>query len=900
MTLTISPFEEETGQGELMVRSSRMAVLLTAAGLAALGARANAQTNSGATPPPPQSTTNQGPGGTVIVTAERRAVSIQRVPIAVSAFTSKQRDVIGIQTLQDLTDFTPGFAYSTSLDRAFIRGVGRQTNNLSTQPGVATYLDGVYNASVVAASGDTLLLDRTEILRGPQGTLYGRNSIGGAVNAISRMPTTTFDAEGRVTVGNYDTYTFEGAVSGPVADNVRMKVIGYDANQDQGYFKNVAGGPSEGGRGRSWYVESQLDANITPQLEFWGKADAFGYDSSYRASNNNAPYDTNFVELGSVGPNALFAFNPCFGVSQFTPCVASPTGFGAGASFTHSGALVTQNPGIANIRDFATNTPEHANLADDYNFDVHLTYHTPWNFDIKYIGGYTHYKYHLTTDFDASNVTSITIPCNPFLVGITCSTADPAAHIFPSTIFNYFEQKTYFSNEVDFASTGPSNFQWIAGLYQYEEFYDQHIDFPSPGQAQLATPLTLAFTPAAPDPNRSYYYAGQRMKDDSYAVFGQIDWKMTDTLKLTLGARWSEDQLSGSEFFRSLDWGTDLATLETFGDATPAFDITRLLISFGTAPGVRSAPMLLPNGKWTRELGATWSAPTGTAGLEWTPDDVTLLYAKYSRGYKSGGFNAGYLNAAPETGPETLDAFEVGGKRQWFDRKLTTNVALFYYNYYGMQIPLSVQPTSGPAQTETFNMKEVVSYGVELETIWTPIDRLSFLFDYSYLNATIHDNDCFLDSNDPDAQAPGANPRGCPAPTSFTGIFPNQFQRVNGATIPEAPRNKIALNGTYTFVFEPGSLTLSGSFIWKDKTYDSIFNRAYNLAPAYDQVDLTATWNSANNRYTIIVFGKNVFNTLGYDGVSGVRLNNEPYALYKDFGLIPPATYGVQLQVRFR
>src|SRR5579871_683124 len=110
MTLTISPFEEETGQGELMVRSSRMAVLLTAAGLAALGARANAQTNSGATPPPPQSTTNQGPGGTVIVTAERRAVSIQRVPIAVSAFTSKQRDVIGIQTLQDLTDFTPGFA----------------------------------------------------------------------------------------------------------------------------------------------------------------------------------------------------------------------------------------------------------------------------------------------------------------------------------------------------------------------------------------------------------------------------------------------------------------------------------------------------------------------------------------------------------------------------------------------------------------------------------------------------------------------------------------------------------------------------------------------------------------------------------------------------------------------
>jgi iron complex outermembrane receptor protein len=301
-----------------------------------------------------------------------------------------------------------------------------------------------------------------------------------------------------------------------------------------------------------------------------------------------------------------------------------------------------------------------------------------------------------------------------------------------------------------------------------------------------------------------------------------------------------------------------------------------------------------------RELGATWSAPTGTAGLEWTPDDLTLLYAKYSRGYKSGGYNAGYLLPTPETGPETLDAFEVGGKRQWFNHTLTTDVALFYYNYYGMQIPLSVQPTTGPAQTNTFNMKEVVSYGAELETIWTPIEHLQFLFDYSYLNATIHDNDCFLDSGDPDAQAPGASGKGCPAPTSATGIFPNQFQRVNGATIPEAPHNKIALNGTYTFVFEPGSLSLSASYIWKDKTYDSIFNRAYNLAPAYDQVDLTATWTDSKNRYTIIAFGKNVFNTLGYDGVAGVRLNNEPFALYKNFGLIPPATYGVQLQVRFR
>src|SRR6202020_1635744 len=101
----------------------------------------------------------------IVVTAEKRSESLESVPDAISAYTSKTRDLIGIETIQDMTNFTPGLAYSTSLDRAFIRGVGRQTNNLSTQPGVATYADGVYNSSIVAASGDSLFLDRLEVVR---------------------------------------------------------------------------------------------------------------------------------------------------------------------------------------------------------------------------------------------------------------------------------------------------------------------------------------------------------------------------------------------------------------------------------------------------------------------------------------------------------------------------------------------------------------------------------------------------------------------------------------------------------------------------------------------------------------------------------------------------------------
>jgi hypothetical protein len=104
----------------------------------------------------------------ITVTAEKREENLEKVPVAVSAFTSRQRDVLGIETIQDITNFTPGFSYSSSLDRAFIRGVGRQTNNLSSQPGVATYNDGVYNSSVNAAAGDSLFIAQTEVLRGPQ------------------------------------------------------------------------------------------------------------------------------------------------------------------------------------------------------------------------------------------------------------------------------------------------------------------------------------------------------------------------------------------------------------------------------------------------------------------------------------------------------------------------------------------------------------------------------------------------------------------------------------------------------------------------------------------------------------------------------------------------------------
>src|SRR5436190_18165457 len=176
----------------------RQGLLASSALLAAasIGAPAFAQAQA---PAPTRSNTIDE----LVVTAEKREQSLQDIPVAISAFTSEQRDVVGIQSIQDMTNFTPGLQYSSSTDRISLLGLGRLTNVLSADASVANYADGVYETFAVRAGSSTLFLDRVEILRGPQGTLYGRNAIGGAINILSRRPTDTPYAAVRATYGNY-------------------------------------------------------------------------------------------------------------------------------------------------------------------------------------------------------------------------------------------------------------------------------------------------------------------------------------------------------------------------------------------------------------------------------------------------------------------------------------------------------------------------------------------------------------------------------------------------------------------------------------------------------------------------------------------------------------------------
>jgi iron complex outermembrane receptor protein len=170
---------------------------------------------------------------------------------------------------------------------------------------------------------------------------------------------------------------------------------------------------------------------------------------------------------------------------------------------------------------------------------------------------------------------------------------------------------------------------------------------------------------------------------------------------------------------------------------------------------------------------------------------------------------------------------------------------------------------------------------------------------YAYLNSTIASTNgtCLEDTNDPLAIEPGANTSGCPAPAG--GV---QLQNIKGQTVPQAPKNKISLNALYTINFQPGALTLSGTFTWRDSEFDSVFNRGYNESPGYTQVNLRATWTGADNRYSLIAFVDNVFNTVGYDGTDGILVTNPGAGQVVDKleSLIAPRTFGVEVQYRFK
>lgn len=949
----------------------RLALFATSALLAvSIGSTAHAQARAGAA----AATTNTIQE--LVVTAEKREQNLQDIPVAITAFSDRQRDVVGIQSIQDMTNFTPGLQYSTSTDRITLRGLGRLTNVLSADASVANYSDGVYETFAVRAGASTLFVDRVEVLRGPQGTLYGRNAIAGAINEISKRPTKEWYGEMRASYGNYDHAVVEGAISGPLNDKVQIRLAANWEKQSEGWIKNTTPGrPSEGNVIDTFYVEGQVAVQFNDKFEMWTKFNYANWQNGAGGpgaqSGGWSPniYDTSGHVLPNIGPGHPVGGNG-FNIIEF-PQFATSINEGFGCSGLPTNVVLLSPSGCVNTAHQdpwhkSDPIPYRVRLPNVYTVASHWTYHAP-GFDVKYITGGVHYYYTLTGSVPNGTRQA---PVDSFTSGAT--------QFFPLESFNYQEHNGFWSHELNLVSTSEGPLQWIAGAYLFRQEYTQPVytlEDPRQVQWNVVPPFGACLAGVSPGggvpassvpcrPGTGRRFDNQpSIRDDSWAVYGQTSYKVIPTLTLTGGLRYSHDRKFGTEAVRLICF----ALPACLGGVPPEifaapFDLTGVtsVVAGGTGPPLDQIPQGVvgptrydpATGFATRFYDASWQAITGTAKAEWQPDADTNLYASYSRGYRSGGFNIGIftvLSYLPFSNKESVDAYELGFKKNW-SNSLQTNMALYYYSYDNLQIPIRVVQNGtlggqsfAQATTSFYNVPKSRSAGFELETLWQPIENLQLILNYSYNNTKIERGQA-EDLVDPGAVQPGAKPLhsiaqcqaggaavvgDCVADPNTLGLPNGGFQRVqslSGNDLPNAPRNKVAVAANYTWRLNSGSITANVSYAWRDKAYGDVFKRWYTEAPSWDQWDARALWKDNSNKYEVIAFVKNIFNDTGYDqGATAELLNGAISAVYaanlppgltcspviaggvvncvqgirKTFYTNPPRTFGVELRYHF-
>ncbi|THD80703.1 MAG: TonB-dependent receptor [Phenylobacterium sp.] len=910
------------------------------------------QAQAQSAPPSNAAASNATTLSDLVVTAERREERLETVPVAVSAFSAEQRTLIGIQGFQDLTNFTPGFHYQAAADRPYMRGIGRNTDNLAVASAVAVYYNGVYdgaNATILLQKSD-LFIDTIEVDRGPQNTLHGANADGGSINYISKKPTKDFFAEGRAGVANNDRYWGEAVVSGPITDWLRFRVGANETTENGGYFKNLDGDRQSGSlpqqtAGSSQYLEAQFDANLGEHLDAWGMISSGTFQADYHQAAVEGAISNQFLLNGTFAPSGFFGLCGLPGVAASPGGAAGCSGPAAQGQSVIPGSVTGgpvfanafpgNNPSTADPRSFIQEMTSTNKQRADLALATNWTYHFP-SFDLTYLGGYQKFNYVLnfSTDADAG-VTSFQTPgaanvalaptspgflcaVNAVVVGsVPLAGCSQPLTVFPSPNTTFFQEKdSFYSHEVDLTSTSNGPLQWVGGLYYYHEGYEQPVSAGvEPAQTQFAHPFYLNFangalTPAPGNPESAASTSDTFLTYTSWAGFGHVDYKFNDQWKAHVGLRYTSDHKYGMQLWRFEEFDT-IGGFQgsNFGANTPGLDLSAVAVGATATtayPGASIATLNTTTGNWQRSLDAKWNAWTGDAGIDWTPDPDTLVYGKYSRGYKAGGFSTFTIAPNPETGLETVDAFEAGLKRT-FANVFRINAAAFYYNYKNDQIPLNVQNAQGLIAAQLFNLKSVHISGVELEALWQPTDELVINAEYAHLSAKVNDpGGCFEDTIDPTASLPGANTSGCaPATISSAGALVPATQNLKGNQLPESPPDKFTVNGIYTWTFDPGKLNVSATYIWKAKTYGGLFNRPYDLAPAFNQFNLRAVWTGSNNRYNVIAYVDNVFDKKNTDSQTGALLV-APTALgqvgqiVNNVFLVNPRVYGVEFRYRFQ
>ena len=657
----------------------------------------------------------------VVVTAQKREQSLQDVGIAVSAFTGEQIQQLGWDTAEDVLSQVPGVTMiqpnGPSSFYVNVRGVAQNDFSGDNQESpVAVYVDDVYVASPTGAAFQMFDYDRVEVLRGPQGTLFGRNATGGLVHYITRRPTQEFEGYIKATVGDYSQFDVEGAIGGGISDSISGR-LSFSSAQHDGLIENSFG--EDLNDNDTWAIRGQLLFEFGESSQLLLNARASDLD------NTNAPFEHVVARPNAQG----------LGFEVSDPNVTDLTG-GDFDTYTGEGSGIIYTP----WQDYGYRDP-------DGGEPFNGSYDTIGYIKVETQGYTANFSHTFGNGMEFVSITDYNTLERDY---IEDSDAGPRPFFSFSvkSDMEQFSQEFRLSGETD-------NMRWVTGAYYLNYEGDLFIGGPAGGFAQAAFgPLVLGLVGGDPElgvavtqelfPLTFGFDSPFSTTTESLAVFGQMEFDITDALTVTAGLRWSneEKETSFNQYF---------SLFETPNSNTVALQDSLGIGKFWSYENGRYSNI----GAWTFEGGAIPLIEgdaettieddffTAKLGLDYRLSDDTLLYASYNRGVKAGGFNApldatlfAYGALPPENmnfDSETLNAYEVGFKTSFLDGLARLNGAIYYYDYQDYQAFALESLTLYVFNTDAENK------GGELELQISPTDRLDILLGLSYIDNNVDD-----------------------------------------------------------------------------------------------------------------------------------------------------------------
>jgi iron complex outermembrane receptor protein len=607
----------------------------------------------------------------IVVTARKREENLQNTPISISAVSSEALDAQGVTSILKVQDFTPNLTFKNipsnsgvaSNAAVYIRGIGQSDFAPGVDPGVGIYVDGVYQGRSVGGVFDMIDIDRVEVLRGPQGTLFGRNTIGGAVSITTAKPTDEFHGKADLKIGTDDRVNVRGMINMPLAETLFLKVSGGVFSQD-GYV-NAPNLGTKLGNQNTHTARGVLLWKAAPNLEVMLSGDFM------RDKSNGAPFVLVGVDI--TAPNNFGALNN-----------ALATGFGAlGNCFDAANAT---NPNCLNSQYFSRDT----------NFSSRDTFS-----DIKVWSSALTVDWDLTDDVKVKSISSYRKVDALFAVDYD-HTPTNIAYLTPDT----FTQRQFTQELQLLGSAMDGRLDYLFGLYYFHE------------KGKDIGPI---------DFNAVLAQSGGFYNYKSWAAFSQLTYKITDKLSLTAGVRYTQDRKKflPDQFIIEDRLGNLLGPANGTLVLSRCFVRSGPPI-LPPNVGCNADPVLNPNGNRilpfvTVKSNAERLTPMVNLAYQWTPDFMT--YVTFSQGYKSGGFTQRIFppeSSLPTFKPEKVNAYEGGLKLTALDRKLRLNVAAFYTDYSALQLLVDGTPfgrlgpfyiNAGDAEIKGFEAEATVAPG---------------------------------------------------------------------------------------------------------------------------------------------------------------------------------------------